>query len=148
MGTTWVVVAHRAGARIMEHKTSDKSLELVSTLEHAESRLKSGALESDRPGDTFSSGPGPGRHPMGHEHGAHDRTAENFARQLAAVLATGRNEKRFRELVLVAEPRFLGMLRAKLDDHTAALVSECLHKDLAKLSVHELRKPLSAVVAL
>jgi protein required for attachment to host cells len=148
MGISWIIVAHRAGARILEYNWTEKTLQLISTIEHEAGRLTNEQLESDRPGTSFSSGPGPGRHPMGHEGGAHERDAEEFAKKLGSLLDAGRNEQRFREIVLVAEPRFLGILRAKLHPHTAAMVTDTVPKDLANVPTHDLKLHLRDVVKL
>jgi protein required for attachment to host cells len=147
MSTTWVVVGHRAGARILEHKGPGKGLRLVSDLEHAEGRLKSGDLDTDKPGTSFSSGPGPGRHPMAPAETSHDHVAATFAARIAEVLGTARVEHRFEHIVLVAEPGFLGMLRSKLDAPTTAMVKSSLGKDLAKVPLHDLGKHLGTVLA-
>jgi protein required for attachment to host cells len=54
----------------------------------------------------------------------------------------GRTLHAFGKLVLVAEPRFLGMLRAALDPHTAALVVKTVHKDLPGVSEKDLASHL------
>ncbi len=147
MSVTWIVVGHRAGARILEHKGPGKGLRLVSDLEHEQGRLKDGEINTDRPGTSFSSGSGPRRHPMPTEETAHDHLAASFAGQLGEILSTGRTEHRFDQLVLVAEPGFLGMLHGKLDGPTAALVKDTLGKDLARVPIHELGPHLEGVLA-
>jgi protein required for attachment to host cells len=146
MSITWIVVGQRAGARILEQKRPGADLRLVSELDHPEGRLKSGEIDSDKPGTSFSSGPGPGRHPMAPEETSHDRVVANFARELAEVLTRARNEHRFDQLVLVAEPRFFGLLRGKLDDPTAAMLTGSLHKDLAHVPIHDLGPLLQGVL--
>lgn len=144
MKRTWVVVAHRAGARIFEH-TGPSALRLVEDIAHEQGRMKSSELESDSPGTSFSR-QGPGRHPMPKEESAHERVAANFARDLAGRLDAGRKGNRFEGIVLVAEPGFLGMLRHALDGQTAGLVSGSVSKDLAHAAVHELPKYLQGVL--
>jgi protein required for attachment to host cells len=140
--STWIVVGHRAGARIVAHTRS--GLELVDTIEHAAGRLKDSEMGSDRPGRAFSSA-GPGRSAHSPHESARDHAAQGFANQLAETLRAARNEHRFDRLVLVAEPRFLGMLRASLDAATAALVHDEAHKDLAHVPLHDLRSHLSDI---
>jgi protein required for attachment to host cells len=147
MTTTWIVIGHRAGARIAEHKGPGKGLRLVSELEHEAGRLRDGEINSDRPGTSFSSGPGPGRHPMATPETAHDHVAANFARELAEVLHRGRIEQRFDQLVLVAEPRFLGVMRGVLEEGTLNLVKGSVSKDLAQVPLHDLGKHLESVLA-
>lgn len=145
MKTTWVVVAHRAGARILEHRVPGKGLSLVTQVEHQEGRLRNSEINTDRPGRAFQR-KGEGRSPMGTEESAHDRDAATFARQVADLVHTGRNENRFAQLVLVAEPRFLGLLRGALDGVTANTVSGTVSKDLAHVEVRDLAPHLENVM--
>jgi protein required for attachment to host cells len=50
--------------------------------------------------------------------------------------------------VLVAEPRFLGMLRAALDDQTGALVHATVGKDFAQVPLHDLPPRLLGEISL
>jgi protein required for attachment to host cells len=150
MSTTWVLVAHRSGARLFENAGRGKGLSLVQDLPHPEGRLKSGEINSDRPGRSYSSSSGGGgmaRHGFGKDD-ATVEVAAHFARELAGLLDRGRTEKRFDQLVLVAEPSFLGNLRASLTTPTAAAVSATLDKDLGQVSEHDLPKHLGSVIAL
>jgi protein required for attachment to host cells len=143
MIATWFVIGHRAGARIFER--DGDVLQLVSELKHETGRLKSGEIDSDRAGFSFDRG-GQGRHPMNTEESAHDHNAHGFAREIAALLLDARNAHRFSRLVLIAEPKFLGMLKSSLDGPTAALVGATLSKDLAKIPVHDLASHLKEVM--
>jgi len=140
--STWIVVGHRAGARIVEHTRS--GLKLVSEIDHAAGRLKDSEMGSDRPGRAFSSA-GTGRSAYSPHESAHDHAAKTFANQLAETLRAARNEHRFERLVLVAEPGFLGMLRGALDTATAALVHDEAHKDLAHVPLHDLQSHLREI---
>ncbi len=150
MSTTWVLVAHRGGARLFENAGRGKGLALVQDLPHPEGRMKSGEINSDRPGRSYSNSSGGGgfaRHGFGRDD-ATVEVAAQFARDLAGVLDRGRNDKRFDKLILVAEPSFLGNLRASLSAPTAAAVAATLDKDLAQVSEHDLPKHLGSVVTL
>jgi protein required for attachment to host cells len=140
--STWIVVGHRAGARIVEHTRS--GLKLIEEIDHAAGRLKDNEIESDRPGRAFSS-VGTGRSAYSPHETAHDHAAQTFASQLAQTLRAARNEHRFDRLVLVAEPRFLGMMRGALDGATAALIHDEAHKDLANVPMHDLHSHLREV---
>lgn len=143
MIVTWVVICHRAGARVVEHK--GHRLRLISELAHDAGRLKNRQINTDRPGRQHDR-TGPGSHAFGSEESPHDHVATNFARSIAELLNSGRNEKRFVRVVLVAEPRFLGMLRAALDHVTASMVTASLSKDLAHVPVPELQSHLKDVL--
>ena len=145
MSNIWIVVGHRAGARILRHTRT--GFRLVSEISHEAGRLKDGEINSDRPGRAYDR-TGGGRHAMSSQETAHDHVAGVFARELAEVLRVARHEQRFDRLALVAEPRFLGMLRAALDEQTAALVHATIGKDLAQVPLHELAPRLRSEVSL
>jgi protein required for attachment to host cells len=146
MRRTWIVVAHRAGTRIFEPDAETRALGLVQELDHPEGRKLSGAIDSDRSGMAFSSMGGGGGHPMSAEENSRDHKARTFARLVAETLRKGRVENQYDDLVLVAEARFLGMLRDSLDAPTAKKIDATLDKNLANVAVHDLPQHLSSVV--
>jgi len=147
MNTTWILVAHRSGARLFENFGPGKGLKLVEDVPHPEGRLKNGEIDSDRPGRAFDKFGG-ARHGMSTEQEPTERIAQRFAKELSEKLVKGRVQNRYTKLVLVAEPRFLGELRNSLDSPTTALVSATLGKDLGGITIHDLPKHLGDVVRL
>lgn len=147
MNTTWIVVAHRGGARFFENPGPGKGLKLVETIEHPEGRLKNGEINSDKPGRAFDK-VGGGRHSMSTEQAPIERVAQQFAKLLSEKLIKGRTQNRYAKLVLVAEPRFLGELRSALDSPTTALVSATLDKDLGGVEDRDVPKHLNDVIRL
>jgi protein required for attachment to host cells len=134
---TWIAVAHRAGARILEHLGPGKPLTLVEEIDHADGRLKNGEINADRPGRAFDR-LGNRRHALEREESPQERVASDFAREVAARLRDGRTQQRFAQLVLVAEPRFLGMLRSALDPVCSGMLAGTVNKDLAHVEVRDL----------
>ena len=67
---------------------------------------------------------------------------------MASLHAAWRHPGRFGRLVLVAEPRLLGELRAALDKPTAALVSATLDKDLVGIDNRDIPRHLGKLVQL
>jgi protein required for attachment to host cells len=145
MNSTWIVIGHRAGARILRHTRT--GFRLVSEISHDTGRLKDSEIYSDRPGRVFDR-TGSGRHAISSEETAHEHDATVFAREIAEKLRVARHQQRFDRLVLVAEPRFLGRLRAALDEQTEALVDTTVGKDLAQVPLHELMPHLRGEVSL
>lgn len=147
MNTTWILVAHRGGARLFENHGPGKGLQLVEDIPHPEGRLKSGEINADKPGRAFDKF-GAGRHSMSQEHEAADQVSLMFARHLCDKLGKARTANRFGRLVLVAEPRLLGELRAALDKPTTALVSATLDKDLVGVDNRDIPRHLDNLVQL
>lgn len=130
--TTWVVVAHQAGARFMEHKSGfGRHLKLVREIEHPEGRMRNHEIDSDRPGEASAGGRGTSRRSMQHEETAHEHVVSAFAHTVASELSKARAGGAFDKLILVAEPGFLGVLREALDRPTAQLVVDSVKKNLA-----------------
>jgi len=146
MKNTWVLIAHRGGARVFENKGPGKGLILLQDIPHPEGKLKSKDLGSDEPGRSFDSHGA--RHSFEQEVGLAAHVAEVFARQIAGILEDGRVGHRYGRLVLVAEARFLGILRAALSRETSALVTATVNKDLGHVEMQEVPKHLQDVLQL
>jgi protein required for attachment to host cells len=139
----WVVVADGARARIFEAHRHAPGLRPVLPYDLTGTRLRDRDHVSDRAGQgRQSAGYGgsplvPQTDPIDHEH-------ELLAREVAQVLAHGRNEHRVDAIVLVAAPTFLGRLRRSIDPQTRALVIAEDHRDLSRLPEHELEARIPA----
>lgn len=141
---SWILSASRASARIIEKQGS--KLSLVENISHDEGRLKNCEIDSDRPGRAFDRASS-ARHAMEPTEAPHERAAKDFAHALAASLKRARLSSKFERLVLVAEPHFLGLLRAELDPITKSLVIASVPKDLEKIPLHELDSHLPELPA-
>lgn len=147
MTTTWILVAHEGGARLFANDGPGKGLALVETIDHPEGRTHERDMVSDRPGRSFRKDSGdPRRASMGQSEGPHDRAVADFARLLAQKLEQARAQNQMQRLVLVAAPRFLGMLRSSLDGPTSQLVVGSINKNLASSKEAELIKHLGEVI--
>lgn len=141
------MVAHEAGARVFANDGRGEGLTLVESTEHPKGRARDRDIDSDRPGRSFRKDSGDARRAsMGQSEGPHDRAVADFARLLADKLQHARVQNQYQRLVLVAPPRFLGLLRASLDGPTSQLVIASIHKDLATSKEAELIKHLGEVI--
>lgn len=142
---TWILVAHRAGARVFENTGTGKGLSLKQDIPHPEGRLKNQDINSDRAGRVGGT--------RGDQHQVYENPVEptehvaaQFAKQLATVLDHGRTGNQYDQLVLVAEPRFLGHLRTAMSDKVLSLVSATVEKDLGMVEIPELTRHLAGAV--
>ena len=129
MSNAWIVVAHRAGARIFSRRGHAAALELLERIEHPAGLRQDREHDSDQPGRTHDRF-GAARHALSSEESPRERSAADFARELAARLASGRNAQAFDQVVLVAEPHLLGLLRDALDEPTRRCVGGEIARDL------------------
>lgn len=141
MTTTWILTANRSGASLFESDWPGKSMRRIQDIPHPQGREQNRDIGSDKPGRSFDSF-GQGRHAMSTEQDPAEHIAQQFALDLAERLNDGRVAHAYDKLVLMAEPKFLGLLRAALDKHTAALVVQTISKDLPNINEEDLAKYL------
>ncbi len=145
MNTTWVVVAGRSGARLFQNYPPGQKVRLIEKIDHPAGHLKDHDIYTDRPGRSFDSN-GQGRHGMQRTETATEHEAARFAKDLGEMLNKGRVDNTFNNLILVAEPGFLGMLRGALDSKSARLVSKTLDKNLTQTPARDMPKALAKVL--
>jgi len=140
----WVLVAHQAGARFFESKHKNH-VELIEQIDYPNGRLKHSELKSDKQGRGFDSMGGQ-RHHLGSMTDAPEHEATVFAQQLADKLDLGRKENHFNEVVLIADPYFLGKLRDVLSSELSKIVVGSHSKDYAHTPMNELKERILALL--
>jgi protein required for attachment to host cells len=131
MSATWIVTANRTGARIIEKRKG--ALSLVEAISHG----KGASIEAHASGASRAALGGLER-AVASQRSPHESRDASLVREVAQSLRNQRALKRFDRLVLVAEPRLLGALRAALDPATSHLVSRWMAKDVQDLALDEL----------
>jgi protein required for attachment to host cells len=96
---------------------------------------------SDRPGRSYES-VGGARHAIARENDPRQLEAVRFARRIARRLDAARRKDEFEELIVVAGPPFLGLVRKELSRPTRARVVHEIRKDLVHSPVEALRRHL------
>ena len=132
-----VIVADAGKARIFKSGKGLKKLTEIEDFIHSESRLTDKELMSDtsRISANRRGSLQPRTFPKDHEE-------HTFAKQLGRHLKELHSKEPYEELVLVASPRFLGMLRNELHASIANLVSRTINKDLIQASEDQLLEHL------
>ena len=144
MTTTRVIVANDAGARAFEHRGPGKPLIQLSEVAFEDGRRHAGELEEG--GRGFGRG-GQSRHGYEPHQDSRQHAVAHFARVLAQDLARDFHLGAFQQLVLVAPPRFLGLLRDALDGKLTRALIGTVAKDLPRCSARDLSAHLGAFVA-
>lgn len=137
--TTWILSANRSSASLFER--DGKTLRRLQDIAHPEGTKQNRETGTDAPGRSFDSF-GQGRHAMSTAQEPVEHIAQKFALELAELLNKGRVTHSYDKLILIAEPKFLGLLRAALDKSTAALVSHTISKDLPHVNEEGIAKYL------
>jgi protein required for attachment to host cells len=151
MDTTWIVAADAGRARIFAETDRNRPLQEIEDMVHSASRMRTSEQYTDRLGSTASgqsmhnaSGAAPGSQyeppqtPDEHE-------AELFARDICDFLLKSHQGGKFQKLELIAEPKFLGVLRAIVDPQLKPLISREINKDYSQYSGHQLREQMRAL---
>lgn len=146
MSTTWILVANRSSARFYKHAGPGKGLELVRDINHTEGHLKDHDIGSDRPGRSANRRGG-APHSLTPTQDPTDHLTQTFARYLADQLTRGRSERLFDQIILVAEPKFLGVIKGALDPATASKVIATVAKELDRRGTQDLSEELGGVLA-
>ena len=133
---TRVVVADRAEARFYNYE-SDHSLRSVGQLNDPRARLHDRDFNSDRPGRVFDHAASSGQrrgavshHGTGKELTPLRLEAKKFAELICKQIELADRSNSFEQLVLMAEPDFLGMLREEMPRYLMDKVVLQVHKDL------------------
>ena len=130
---TRVIVANNARARIFASNDVMKHLAEQEDFIHEEAHLSNQELVSDAPGKTRDNHGvfDPETSPKKHE-------AQTFAHLLARRLKELHNEEHFDQLILIATPTFLGLLRKALPDPLEQLLEKTIDKDLTTATTEEI----------
>jgi protein required for attachment to host cells len=138
----WVLVANASSAKIF-HLENKKTLVELNTFSHPESRLHEQDLTSSAPGRDFTS-MGSRRHAMEPKTTQKDHEFELFAKSLSEHLDTARLNKDFSQLIVMASPNFLGILRHAFSPATKDLINKEINKDVVHMSTSDILEHLSS----
>ena len=136
---TWIVVANRSEAKIFTY--NNREVEFVFKLENPRGRLKSGDINADRAG-FFTAGGTMHGSDRSSQQSPTERVAQEFAKTLSDNLEESRIKADFEEMVLIADPHFLGLLRNTLSKDLRRLVSREIPKDLGAVTSEQIQERL------
>jgi protein required for attachment to host cells len=143
MTKTWILAAESSRAVLYRVESRIAPLVEVKSFSHPEGREQEQDMTSDRPGRAFDS-LGNNRHAMGKEVDPRRQEAMQFSRRLADCLEQGRNQGDYEQLILIAPPEFLGLLRQTLSEQVLKKVSQSLDKNLVQAGEKAIRENLFA----
>ncbi len=142
MQNTWILVADSSRARFFGAASSASPLTEFETLTHLEGRQHEQKMTSDLAGSQAGSD---GRHHgIGGETDPKKYQAIEFARTISHYLEESRNKNIYTQLIIIAAPAFLGLLREHMTSETAHMVTFELDKNLVQHSAEDIRQHLPA----
>lgn len=137
----WVVVADEGHANVFGRETDNAPLELLFELDNETARMKGSELLADRGGRSFDSA-GRGRHAMEPSSEPHREAAMRFAGDLMSTVEHAHHAGLCKDFALIAPPKFLGVIRARLDGQHHFAPAVTIVKDLVKHDVADIEASL------
>jgi protein required for attachment to host cells len=143
MANILILVAENSRAKLLEADFPRSELREVKDFTHEKSRLSNRELTNEsRPGRTFDRN-GAGRHAMEYDTNPKEVEAQVFARELVKYLDSQRNNGHaFKKLVLMAPPKFLGLLRSCMPESLRKLVAAEVNKSMVQKSAEQIQGEL------
>lgn len=134
----WFVIANQTNMTIYG-EPGDQKFHFIDRLTNEEGRAHEGDLDSDRSGRSDSSS-GAGSHALDRRHHKHEEIARKWAAKISLRLNEGNLKNEFEEMILVAEPHFLGILRNELPAPMMKKVIAQIPKEYTRGSDTEIRE--------
>jgi protein required for attachment to host cells len=138
--SAWVVVCDGGKALILENNGDKQYPDLRTREVFAQENPPTSEQGTDRPGRSHSS-VGPGRSAVG-QTDWHDQAEEKFLKDLIGKIHLAVHGGETKELVIVAPPRALGMIREHYTPAIKQVLLGEIDKDLVKIPVDQIEKHL------
>jgi len=147
MKTNWILVANQAEAQIYSSEQIPKHLVLVDTLVNETGRTLPRDMVTDAPGRAFDRFGG-ARHAIEPHMGAKQEPRRRFVKEMVGRLEKAHLKGDFDQLVLVAAPAVLGVIRKTLPLDLANTVVMQIPKDVIGQGVDKIQLQLDRAFAL
>ncbi|MFC1778426.1 host attachment protein [Pseudomonadota bacterium] len=138
---TWILVANQAEAQVYSSKQLSGSLMLIKTLTHEEGTAHTRDLISDAPGRAYNR-TGPGRHGMEPDTGVKEEGRRRFVKEMIELLENAHLKGDFNQLIILAAPAVLGVIRKTLTGGLARIVIKEVPKDVIGQSMDKIQGQL------
>lgn len=131
MAKRCIVVAESSRVRIFEQEKLRAPLIEISDFSNSAARLHERELGADIPGRGFSC-KGGNKHCYEPPTTLKEQEAINFSKQICGHIERVCATHQFLELILIAPPDFLGLIRKNLAESTKKLVTHEINKNLVR----------------
>ena len=147
MKRNWILVANQAEAQFYSSERLPGNLSLIGILANKEATAHPRDLVSDAPGRAFDS-QGQGRHAMEPNTGVKEEQRRRFVKEMVERLQAARVKGDIDQLVLLAAPAVLGVIRKTLNPDLQKAVVKEIPKDLIGQGVDQIQSQLARAFAL
>ncbi len=146
MSNILVIAADTTCARIFRATSSKGPLQEETVLTHPENRLQDKDMASDRPGYSFSSS-GYGRRSLSKSEDPKEHETKLFVNEIDHYLNSLKSKNDLNQLILIAAPKLLGMLKKQLSSNIQENITYVLNKNIAKMTAEDIRNHLPKYLA-
>jgi protein required for attachment to host cells len=130
---SWIMVANGSECKIFSTNNNGKAIKLLQGFYSADSHLQTAYLGTDKPGRVHESSSAT-RHTIEPKADLHDKEKTKFSNLIANYLNKEMKTEKFKHLILIASPEFLGEIRKKLGKQTILMITREINKDLTHAS--------------
>jgi protein required for attachment to host cells len=137
---TWVVIADSSRARIFETNTRRPHLLEIEDFVNSGGRSADIDLRTDERGRFYGKGERNQAHTADPQVSPVEHENEIFSRTLTRYLGNALQEHRYKQLYVIAAPKFLGLLRRNLDKAVQESVVEELPNDISNFTTAQIEE--------
>jgi protein required for attachment to host cells len=134
---TWILIADGGCARVLTRSGPEHHLSVVPGLSFEADLPANREIGTDRPGRSHESH-GTARHAIEPHVDQHAQLKRKFVAGVLNTLAARHTEGAFDQLIIVAPPPILGMIRPELQGRLRNVTVREVDKDLTKTPIHEI----------
>ena len=142
MNTIWILVANQAEAQIYSANRLPGGLTLIYTMRHEEGAAHARDLTSDGPGRVHDR-MGSARHSMEPDTGVKEEERRRFVKEMVDWLKAAHLKGEFDQLVLLAAPAVLGVIRKAVTGDLAKAVIKEIPKDVIGQDIDKIQAQLT-----
>ena len=147
MKMIWILVANQAEAKIYSTERIPGALVLVATLTHEEGSAHKRDLTSDAPGRVHDR-TGSARHSMEPVTGVREEERRRFVKEIVGRLQAAHLKGDFTQLVILAAPAVMGVIRKTLNGELGKTVIKEIPKGVVGQSADKIQAQLAHSFAL
>jgi protein required for attachment to host cells len=142
----WYLVANRVEAVVYAGEMG-RNFHFVKRLNNPKGKLTETQLVADKPGRGFSSSRNGVRHGFAPHSLYHEQVAIQFARKIGKFLDRSLTDNEFTDLVVMAEPHFLGLLNQGIPERVKKKILREVPREWNEGSDRDLEKYLKKKLA-
>jgi len=139
----WIIVADRASAKFFEIRSGGTSrrVHFLTQISYPRGRMKAYDINSDRPGRLFGSADT--RSSLDPTQTTHAHESSVFAKSLCDTLCQLQGQQLFDSFVLIAPPKFLGVMRKHFKKSLLQKMSQSIPLEISEFTLEDIKRKIT-----